>query len=126
MIFFSPIEPIKKFQTRLILEKNNNGNKVSKECIWRLCRSLRDGKIAKCYYHLLTDILNKRYGTNYAVLRDDYIQLSNISNGWDAIEKLNNSTSFCDYCGEIIAEFDWECYHKNDKEIDGYVLRKKK
>lgn len=33
MIFFSPIEPIKKFQTRLILEKNNNGNKVSKECI---------------------------------------------------------------------------------------------
>lgn len=31
--FFSPIESIKKFQTRLILEKNNNGNKVSKECI---------------------------------------------------------------------------------------------
>lgn len=87
---------------------------------------MRDGKIAKWYYPLLTDILNKRYGTNYAVLRDDYIQLSNISNGWDAIEKLNNSTSFCDYCGEIIAEFDWECYHKNDKEIDGYVLRKKK
>ena len=71
--FFSPIEPIKKFQTRLTLENNNNGDKVSKECIGRFCRFLRDGKIAKCYYPLLIGILNKRYGTNYVVSRDDYI-----------------------------------------------------
>jgi hypothetical protein len=124
--FFSPIEPIKKFQTRLTLENNNNGDKVSKECIGRFCRFLRDGKIAKCYYPLLIEILNKRYGTNYVVSRDDYIELSDISSGWDAIKKLNNSTPFCNYCGESITEFDWEGYHKNDKEIDGYVLRKKK
>ena len=57
---FSSVEPIRKFQTRLTLEKNNDGNKVSKECIGRFCRFLRDGKIAKCYYPLLIDILNKR------------------------------------------------------------------
>ena len=124
--FFSPIEPIKKFQTRLTLENNNNGDKVSKECIGRFCRFLRDGKIAKCFYPLLIEILNKRYGTNYVVSRDDYIELSAISSGWDAIKKLNNSTPFCNYCGENITEFDWEGFHKNDKEIDGYVLKKKK
>lgn len=86
--FFSPIEPIKKFQTRLTLENNNNGDKVSKKCIGRFCRFLRDGKIAKCYYPLLTEILNKRYGTNYVVSGDDYIELSDISSGWDAIKTI--------------------------------------
>lgn len=71
--FFSPIEPIKKFKTRLTLENNNKGDKVSKECIGRFYRFLRDGKIAKCYYPLLIEISNKRYGTNYVVSRDDYI-----------------------------------------------------
>lgn len=87
---------------------------------------MRDGKIAKCYYPLLIEILNKRYGTNYVVSRDDYIELSDISNDWGSIKKLNNSTPFCNYYGESITEFNWEGYHKNDKEIGEYVLRKKK
>lgn len=122
--FFSRVEPIKKIQTRLTIKNSNNGNKVSKECIGRFCRFLRDGKISKCYYPLLIDILNKKYGTNYVVSKDDYVQLTNISNGWDAIEKLDSATPFCNYCSEYIEEFDWEGYHKNDKEISGYISKK--
>lgn len=85
-----------------------------------------DFRKVECYYLLLIEILNKRYGTNYVVSRDDYIELLDISSSWNAIKKLNYSTTFWNYCGESITEFDWEGYHKNDKEIDGYVLRKKK
>ncbi len=85
-----------------------------------------DFRKMECYYPLLIEILNKRYGTNYVVSRDDYIELLDISSSWNAIKKLNYSTPFCIYCGESITEFDWEGYHKNDKESDGYVLRKKK
>ena len=83
------MEPIKKFQTRLTLENNNNDDKVSKECIGSFWDFWEMEKIAKCYYPLLIEILNKRYGTSYVVLREDYIKLSDISSGWDAIKKLN-------------------------------------
>lgn len=124
--FFGPIKKIRKFHTRLTLDKNNNGEKVSKECIGRFCRFLRDGKLAKCYYPLLIEILNKTYGVNFEISSGDYINLSNITNGWEAIERLNNSTPFCNYCSENIYEFDWEGYHKKDKDIGGYILKKKK
>ncbi len=123
--FFSQNNVIDKFQTRLSTERVNDGEFVSKNCIGRFCRFLRDGKISKCYYPLLIDILNKKYKTNYAVTDDDFIDIASVENGWQLIEKLNKKIPFCDYCSSEVYEFNWEAHHKNDNEIDGYIVRKR-
>lgn len=84
--------------------KENNGAKVSKMCMGRFCRFLRDGKISKCYYSLLIDILNKKCKKDFELHEKDYIELKKLSNGWEAIEQLNNSIPFCDYCSEDVLE----------------------
>ena len=118
------LETIKTFQTRLTDIKDNNGEKVSKMCIGRFCRFLRDGKISKCYYPLLIDILNKKCKKDFVLQEKDYIELKNISNGWEAIEQLNNSIPFCDYCCEEVLDFSWESGHKNDNDVYQYILKK--
>lgn len=124
--YFRPISPIEKFQTSLSLEKESVENNSDKVCTGRFCRFLRDGKISKCYYPLLIDILNKKYGTNFELSKGDYVELSTIENGWDVIEQLNNRIPFCDYCREEIYEFDWESHFKNDKCVSNFVLKKTK
>lgn len=124
--FYRPLEKIDKFQTRLTLEKENDGLISSKKCTGRFCRFVRNGKITKCYYPLLVDILNKKYGTSFIVDENDYIELDKITNGWDVIDRLNKKIPFCDYCSINDFEFDWKGYHKNDKDISGYVLKKAK
>lgn len=82
------------------------------------------GKISKCYYPLLIEVLNKKYGTNFELSENDYVELSTVQNGWDVIEQLNNRIPFCDYCREEIEEFDWESHFKNDKYVSNFVLKK--
>lgn len=122
--YFRPISPIEKFQTSLSLEKKSIENNSDKVCTGRFCRFLRDGKISKCYYPLLIEILNKKYGTNFELSEIDYVELATIKNGWDVIEQLNNRIPFCDYCREEIEEFDWESHFKNDKCVSNFVLKK--
>lgn len=122
--YFRDISVIDKFNTRLSLEKQDSGELVSKICTGRFCRFLRDGKISKCYYSLLIEILNEKYGTNYIITDDDYIEIDSINDGLEVINKLNNKIPFCDYCSETLHEFNWECNHKNDKDIYSYILKK--
>ena len=70
------------------------------------------------------DFLRKNKVSNfYIVDENDYIELDKITNGWDVIDKLNKNILFCDYCSINDYEFDWKGYHKNDKDISGYVLK---
>lgn len=124
--YFGPIGPIEKFQTSLALEKKSFENNSDKVCTGRFCIFLRNGKISKCYYPLLIEILNKKYGTNFELSENDYVDISNIKNGWDMIEQLNDRIPFCDYCREEIYEFDWESQFKNDKCVSNFVLKKTK
>ena len=123
--YFKEPEVIEQFQTRLALEKKTEDNLASEFCYGRFCRFLRDGKISKCYYPLLIDILNEKYGTNFEISDDDYVNINDITDGWETIEKLNNPIPFCDYCREKAEDFDWEDNHKNDKDVFSYVLKKK-
>lgn len=123
--YFRDISVIDKFNTSLSLEKQDSGELASKICTGRFCRFLRDGKISKCYYPLLIEILNEKYGTNYIITDDDYIEIDSINDGWEVISKLNNKIPFCDYCSETLHEFNWEGNHKNDKDIYSYILKKK-
>lgn len=124
--YFKTISPIEKFQTSLSLDKKTSGNNSDKTCTGRFCRFVRDGKISKCYYPLLIEILNKKYGNTFELTDNDYIELSSIDDGWDALEKLNNRIPFCDYCREEVYEFDWESNFKNDDNISHFVLKKQK
>lgn len=115
-------EVIKSFYKSIATTKEENDS--YKQCIGRFCRFLRDGKISKCYYPLLIEILNEKYGTSFQVTEDDYIELDNITDGWEAIDKLNGKTPFCDYCRQTQEFFDWEPHHKNEKQLDSFVLQK--
>ena len=123
--YFRDVSVIDKFNTRLSSEKENNGEEVSKICTGRFCRFLRNGKISKCYYPLLIEILNEKYGMNYIVTDDDYVELSSIVDGWEVINQLNDKIPFCDYCSEMLYEFNWEGNCKNDRDIYSYILKKK-
>ncbi len=123
--FFRKIDVIKTFHTRLSDVRNVDGYNANKICSGRFCRFLRDGKISKCYYPLLIDILNKKYGINFQVTEDDYIELDSIKNGWDAIEKMNGDIPFCEYCRDYIDEFEWKSGTIND-ELSSYILKKTK
>lgn len=124
--YFRPVSPIGKFQTSLSLEKESMNNNSDKVCTGRFCRFLRNGKISKCYYPLLIEILNRKYGTNFELDENDYVELSTIEDGWNVIEQLNNRIPFCDYCREEIYEFDWESHFKNDKCLSNFILKKTK
>ena len=115
-------EVIESFYKSIATTKEENDS--YKQCIGRFCRFLRDGKISKCYYPLLIEILNEKYGTTFQVTDDDYIELDNITDGWEAIDKLNGKTPFCDYCRPTQEFFDWEPHHKNEKQLDSFVLQK--
>ena len=122
---FKNPEVIEKFHTRLSTIKSKEGYLANEKCSGRFCRFLRDGKISKCYYPLLIESLNKKSGMNFEVSKDDYIELKDIINGWDAIEKMNGNIPFCEYCRDYLKEFSWESHHKNDNDYSSYVLRKK-
>lgn len=122
---FKKAEPIDKFHTRLSLQKENENNQAYEKCSGRFCRFLRDGKISKCYYPLLINILNEKYKYNFQISNDDFINLNDIENGWDAIDKMNKPIPFCDYCREYLEEFKWESNHKNDNDGSSYILKKK-
>lgn len=123
--YFKEAEVIDKFETRLALEKQNKNNHASERCIGRFCHFLRDGKISKCYYPLLSEILNQKYNTKFEVSDSDYIDIREITDGWGTIEKLQDPIPFCDYCRENAVEFDWEGNKRNDSDVFSYVLKKK-
>jgi hypothetical protein len=64
----------------------------------------------------VNEYLNNPYNKN--------IKLDNITDGWEAIDKLNGKTPFCDYCRSTQEFFDWEPHHKNEKQLDSFVLQK--
>ena len=115
---------IESFSTRLTASQNNNAFESSRKCLGRFCRFLRDGKISKCYYPLLIDVLNRKMGTNFVLSAEDYVEIKNITDGWLAIEQLNKPIPFCNYCSENEFEFNWEGYHKNDLDVYQYILKK--
>ena len=123
--YFKGTQVIERFHTRLSTTRSEEGYLANKRCSGRFCRFLRDGKISKCYYPLLIELLNKKSGMNFEVSKDDYIELKNIINGWDAIEKMNGDIPFCEYCRVYLDDFKWEAFHKNDSDYSNYVLKKK-
>ena len=124
--YFKKPEVITQFHTRLSTEKNNEGSQVSQNCGGRFCRFLRDGKISKCYYPLLINNLNDLFNTDFTISEDDFITLSEITDGWEAIEQLNRPISFCDYCRSKEQNFEWRRANKNVAKLDDYVLKLKK
>ena len=123
--YFKGTEVIEKFHTRLSTTRSQEGYLANERCSGRFCRFLRDGKISKCYYPLLIELLNKKSGMNFEVSKDDYIELRDIVNGWDAIEKMNGDIPFCEYCREYLDEYKWEAHHKNHSDYSSYVLKKR-
>lgn len=123
--YFKKTEVIEKFHTRLSTTRSEEAYLANQRCSGRFCRFLRDGKISKCYYPLLIELLNKKSGMNFEVSKEDYIELKDIVNGWDAIEKMNGDIPFCEYCREYLDEFNREAHHKNDNDYSSYVLKKR-
>ncbi len=120
------LSPIEYFQTRLTSERSEEGRKASTMCVGRFCRFLRDGKIAKCYYPLLSYVLNEKCNLDFNVSNEDYVNLLDVTDGWQAIEKLNEYIPFCDYCSEEEMNFTWEGYHKNDYDSLQYARKRVK
>lgn len=122
---FNKAEVITQFHTRLSTEKSNEEYQVSKNCGGRFCRFLRDGKISKCYYPLLIDNLNDSFNTDFIISNDDFIELSEITDGWEAINRLNGVIPFCNYCRTKEQNFEWKIATKNVAKLDDYVLKLK-
>lgn len=111
---------ITRFHTCLTTNRKekSNGYKV---CYNKYCWFLRDGKIAKCGYPLLINVLNRNLGSEFKVDERDYIDIDSCTSGWDIVSFLNNPTPFCKYCCENTVEFLWESDRKA-AELQDYIV----
>ncbi len=124
--YFNQTDIVKTFHTRLSLNKSQEGFEANKNCGGRFCRFLRDGKISKCYYPLLIDILNEKFDLNFEVDDLDYFNLIDIDDGWETIFQMNGDIPFCLYCRNEQYNFDWKRASKNVAKADDYVLKLKR
>jgi len=124
--YFKEPTIIHQFHTALSTLKNEEGYEANKKCGGRFCRFLRNGKISKCYYPLLIEILNDEYGTKFEITDDDYIELNEIIDGWIAIDAMNGDIPFCEYCRVNYQEFEWSTASKKVARLNDYVLKLKR
>lgn len=107
---------ITKFHTCLSTKEENRNEKL--KCYNQYCWFLRNEKIYKCPYPALISILNDKYNLNFKDV-DSYCDLSKCNCGWNSIEKLSRTNSFCKYCRNQIKEYDW---NNNAPELSYYLL----
>lgn len=107
---------ITKFHTCLSINEENKKAKLS--CYNQYCWFLRNGKIYKCPYPALIDILNEKYNLNFKD-EESYCDLLEHSHNWKNIEKLSNVNSFCKYCRNKVKEYEW---NNNKPELSYYLL----
>lgn len=123
--YFDDGQVIQSFNKRLMLSKKTRDSYETLTCGGRFCRFLRNGKISKCYYPLLIEILNKRFNVNFEVTENDYIDLKHITNGWNEVEKLKSNIPFCNYCCSNEEKFKWDIVSSSKAKIEDYIIEEK-
>lgn len=112
-----------EFHKGLGHKKTHDGNKSSKVCFGKNCYFYKDFKISKCAYPALIHLLNEKFFTSYVVEQDDFIDVRNINDGWDALKKLTEPMDFCSYCiEERPHKFEWT--NVGDALLSDYIVEK--
>ena len=123
--YFSDGHVIEYFNKRLMLSKKIKDDYKNLTCGGRFCKFLRNGKISKCYYPLLIEILNNHFNIHFEVSENDYIDLKKITNAWEEIEKMKRKIPFCDYCHIDDEKFQWDTASSSKAKIGDYIIEDK-
>lgn len=70
------------------------------------CITLRDGKLYTCSLIPVIGILNRAFGTGFAVSEQDYVDLRSTMTGQEILSHLACPPDFCRYCNLRNAQFD--------------------
>lgn len=112
-----------EFHKGLGNKKTHDGNKSSKVCFGKNCYFYKDFKISKCAYPALIHLLNDKFSTSYVVEQDDFIDVRDINDGWDALKKLTEPMDFCSYCiEERPHKFEWT--NIGEALLSDYIVEK--
>lgn len=85
-------------------------SKIKKLCICGGdCPAIFNGKVYQCGVVCNVNALNEKYGTNFKVTEDCYVELSKLKNVRELYDFLLKPTSFCRYCyNDENHKFKWE------------------
>lgn len=79
------------------------------------CNNMYDGKIYPCSTVAFIKHLNKKFGVNFEVTKDDYLDLHKIKSINEVKEFMEKSSiPFCSYCGKNIPNLKWEESSEHD------------
>lgn len=113
-------QKIKTFHKCLSTKQSKNRNACI-YCYNKYCWFLRNGKISKCSYPLLIEIINKKFSMDYQVNTKDFIDIFKVINGWEIVEFLNSAIPFCKYCRDTTIEFQWKS-GRIKADLEDYVI----
>jgi MoaA/NifB/PqqE/SkfB family radical SAM enzyme len=81
------------------------------------CNILKDGRIYQCPLPAYIDIFNKHFRKEFNAGYQDYVDIYEIRDERDIINKIYKPTPFCDYCSAECGEnFKWEQSKKDISE----------
>ncbi|MCH5249290.1 MAG: radical SAM protein [Lachnospiraceae bacterium] len=113
---------IEEFHKCFTENKTHNPIIAFRHCMFKSCHYLRDGKISKCSYPLLSYSINDYYQKKYIVEEADYVDLEDTKIlPWDMVRRLRAATPFCAYCIEDApVRFSWQT--GGDYRFEDYII----
>lgn len=82
------------------------------------CTILREGKLYQCAFPAYIDKLNERFNTSFQVQWADYVDIYEVWNEKDILEKLYQATPFCRYCSK---HFDIKPWKESQRQLSEWV-----
>lgn len=98
------------FDSRLL----NESKPFNPEESYRLCNTggrflhIRDGVIYPCSPIAYHDILNKKFGTDFIIVEDDYLKLEDLVDEEEIFKFNTTPKPYCAYCPGIKTPYKWE------------------
>lgn len=89
-------------------------------CSERQCATVFEGKIAECYFPLLSDLFNEEYGETFITDEDNIDLYAENLTTKNLLARLRKPMKSCRYCADMVFE-NWQTVPK-DATINDWVL----
>lgn len=110
------------FQYNRLCERRCNPKYAFDNCM-EAVGAIWDGKFYICGKPIISKKLNEKYGTNFEITEDDYLDIYKINSISDFTEFYKKAKHFCGYCRDKIRPvkentFEWSNKHSADLKIE--------
>lgn len=115
--------PIRFFYKGLSNPPSFSPAKSYKNCLFKQCHSMRNGKICICGLSNFSYRLNSHFG-DQLLPTDENIDIYDVNiDGW-AIEKfLNSPKKMCSYCSNAMIPFKWSQCQRSEARLSDYFIK---